>query len=161
MENETPLDTEPCWLDRDTHQFTIENRVCRIFNGGPQRFQPHTAGIETCPLPLCPWLSSSCKAGGLQRSIALRKFIFKEFSSQSQHGSFLSVLLSVAFFSILPPHLLLHPYTLHPFSTLSDTSLQLPPGSCPFSCCHVSCSILLTTCKAAATCANRRCHWPA
>ena len=121
MENETPLDTEPCWLDRDTHQFTIENRVCRVFNGGPQRFQPHTAGIETCPLPLCPCLSSSCKAGGLQRSIALRKFIFKEFSSQSQHGSFLSVLLSVAFFSILPPHLLLHPYTF----TLSPRSPTL------------------------------------
>lgn len=116
MENETPLDTEPCWLDRDTHQFTIENRVCRVFNGGPQRFQPHTAGIETCPLPLCPWLSSSCKAGGLQRSIALRKFIFKEFSSQSQHGSFLSVLLSVAFFSILPHPVCCStptPYTLY------------------------------------------------
>ena len=116
MENETPLDTEPCWLDRDTHQFTIENRVCRVFNGGPQRFQPHTAGIESCPLPLCPWLSSSCKAGGLQRSIALRKFIFKEFSSQSQHGSFLSVLLSVAFFSILPHPVCCStptPYTLY------------------------------------------------
>lgn len=133
MENETPLDTEPCWLDRDTHQFTIENRVCRVFNGGPQRFQPHTAGIETCPLPLCPWLSSSCKAGGLQRSIALRKFIFKEFSSQSQHGSFLFSLLSVAFFSILPPHLLLHPLHPTPFlHALRCFSPQLPPGGCPF-----------------------------
>ena len=119
MENETPLDTEPCWLDRDTHQFTIENRVCRVFNGGPQRFQPHTAGIETCPLPLCPWLSSSCKAGGLQRSIALRKFIFKEFSSQSQHGSFLSVLLSVAFSSILP----------HPVCCSTPTPFTLSPRS--------------------------------
>ena len=105
MENETPLDTEPCWLDRDTHQFTIENRVCRVFNGGPQRFQPHTAGIETCPLPLCPCLSSSCKAGGLQRSIALRKLFFKEFSSQSQHGSFLSVLVSLSFSFSFPTRL--------------------------------------------------------
>lgn len=105
MENETPLDTEPCWLDRDTHQFTIENRVCRVFNGGPQRFQPHTAGIETCPLPLCPWLSSSCKAGGLQRSIALRKFIFKEFSSQSQHGSFLFPSFPLIFFFFSYPPL--------------------------------------------------------
>ena len=161
MENETPLDTEPCWLDRDTHQFTIENRVCRVFNGGPQRFQPYTAGIETCPLPLCPWLSSSCKAGGLQRSIALRKFIFKEFSSQSQHGSFLfpsfrRILFHSPTPSVAPP---LHP---SPFlHALRCFSPQFPPGGCPFFRCHVSYSFLLTICKAAATCANRRCHWPA
>ena len=100
------------------------------------------------------------------------RWITTKHSAQKIHFQGVFITITARFFSVCPSfrRILFHSPTpsiappLHPspfLHALRCFSPQLPPGGCPFSSCHVSCSILLTTCKAAATCANRRCHWPA